>query len=317
MITISTLSMNIFLYLLLKVISGLSLGVFLHFLLLNGNLGAKLKQKYLKYKVSPNFYLRVFLYIFLFYITLWILDFIVINLLSTSHNLLDLKQVILTVNEDSVSVTENTSNVKNTAEVSVNTIKVGNINIPGSSLVQGASALGNGAIMASSISAGAKFASSHPNIAGKAAIVGGSLALGGLGIMVKDLSGKVIPGKKDFVSSIDLFKFIESSGSDTIDFLYVLHLLHNLQTTFLLLIIYYFLVLTLKDHFLKLSAHLPKQMQPYYIKMVDYINKVGYIYILIFLGLLLTSLFLSNHYFDLFLNHFDAICEEYIKTKTK
>lgn len=225
---------------------------------------------------------------------------------------------------DNLNIDETVNNNTLNNNVKVDSVNIGTVDIPGRALTAAAGAIANGGIMTAALSVGAKAAQSTPSIAGKIALAAGSVALGASAIVVKNIASNVYitPGTNNLMPlniNIDpttyLTEYLGLTGNNITDLLLLLQFFHNLEKYFSMLILFYFLIINLKDFFLKISTYLPSSISPYYNKSINYIHKAGHVYIFLLLLLLITSLLISSHYFDFFLDNFDKISEHYIKHK--
>lgn len=219
---------------------------------------------------------------------------------------------------DNLNIDETVNNNTLNNDVKVDSVNIGTVE--GRALTAAAGAIVNGGIMTAALSVGAKAAQSTPSIAGKLAFAAGSVALGASAIVVKNIASNVytnnlMPLNINIDPTKYLTEYLGLTGNNITDLLLLLQFFHNLEKYFSMLILFYFLIINLKDYFLKISTYLPSSIAPYYNKSINYIHKAGHVYIFLFLLLLITSLLISSHYFDFFLDNFDKISEHYIKYK--
>ena len=94
-----------------------------------------------------------------------------------------------------------------------------------------------------------------------------------------------------------------------------------MQIYFLFLIIYYFILLRLKESTIeRILKILPKKLKDITMKSIIILKKSGIIFVYCLVILLIASILLANHYFDLFFTNFDINIEkiyEIYKKKNK
>ncbi len=318
------LTYNFYTVIVLKLLAAFSIGIYLDLAMKKGYLGYWVLNKFLDHSNNPSvFYTKVSVFIFCFYVTLGVLQSILLVYIDDSNTGISIiGNSICTISTSNVPesegfvVNENISN--NTANVNVQTVKISNLNIPASALNNAGTAIGNGAIVAASIKAAAKVSNSLPSVGGKLAVISSSLVLGGAAIVLKDIAsnpsllGKL--SKSNFNSYTDFLSQF-SSGNTTLDFLYALQILHKLQILFICFIIYYSLIKYCNNSLVQLVEKLPITFTKYVLKSINYINTAGHVYVLIFSFLALISALLTNHYFDFLLDHLDNFISIYQQSK--
>jgi len=84
-----------------------------------------------------------------------------------------------------------------------------------------------------------------------------------------------------------------------------------MQIYFLFLIIYYFILLRLKESTIeRILKILPKKLKDITMKSIIILKKSGIIFVYCLVILLIASILLANHYFDLFFTNFDINIEK-------
>jgi hypothetical protein len=236
-----------------------------------------------------------------------------------------------------------------TGAVSTNTSAIASTGI--SSSVSKAS---EGAIMATALAGGMKFAQKAKNVAVKIGLIGGSVAFDAgkaknrRGNFTEDIGKSILfsyfiimndsskpqgtpPVKDDFniskfINEFDISKFINEfdpsiffnlSGNSVLDLLKMIKVFNDLEYFFLYFIIYTLILLNINLNWINkiLSRFLPENIVNSIMKSIHLFKKTGKVYVIIFIILLSYSIYMSNHYFSFFLDNFDKACEVYIKSK--
>ena len=202
-----------------------------------------------------------------------------------------------------------------------------------------------GAIMATALAGGMKFAQKAKNVAVKIGLIGGSVAFDAgkaknrRGDIPEDIGKSIFcsyfiimndsskpqgtpPGKDEFniskfINEFDPSIFFNLSGNSVLDLLKMIKVFNDLEYFFLYFIIYTLILLNINLNWINkiLSRFLPENIVNSIMKSIHIFKKTGKVYVLIFIILLSYSIYMSNHYFSFFLDNFDKACEVYIKSK--
>ena len=105
--------------------------------------------------------------------------------------------------------------------------------------------------------------------------------------------------------------------NDVLNLLEMLKQLHVLQISLLCLVLYYTILINIKDE--HIDYYLPKLLGNskyvlYFINILKKFKKTGLTLIIIMLILLIISQLLINNYFNFLVENFDGICNLYIKS---
>lgn len=182
----------------------------------------------------------------------------------------------------------------------------------------------DGVIMSTAIAGAAKIAlrSAHPNIGGKAAIMAGGLALGGAGIVVKNVSGNIgsdVFKKKLLGDGIDLQEILSSilglTGNNGIDLLNLINFFQKLQFLFIILLGYNLLILLIDSSIFenKIFNKVPKNIINLLIKYLNIMKKSSLILIICLYIFILISNLYSSHYLTFFILNLESIVELYFQ----
>jgi hypothetical protein len=176
--------------------------------------------------------------------------------------------------------------------------------------------------MSTAIAGAAKIAQSHPNIGGKAAIMAGGLALGGAGIVVKNVSeniGSDVFKKKLLGDGIDLQEILSSilglTGNNGIDLLNLINFFQKLQFLFIILLGYNLLILLIDSSIFenKIFNKVPKNIINLLIKYLNIMKKSSLILIICLYIFILISNLYSSHYLTFFILNLESIVELYFQ----
>jgi hypothetical protein len=197
---------------------------------------------------------------------------------------------------------------------------------------------GDAIIMTTAMAAGAKLAQQAPTVAGKAAILSGTIALGALGIATKNIVGNVTSdvGKSSLIlfafANISLknssdpnksilleyvYRMLDLSGNSVQDLLKIIDYLNNLQYLFLYFIIYFSIILSIDSSRIEyfLNKILFEKIVKFIMRSVNLVKKSGKIYLCILYILLSYNIYLSNYCYSVLYDNFDAICELHLLNK--
>lgn len=198
----------------------------------------------------------------------------------------------------------------------------------------------DGVIMTTALAAGVKIAQQSPNLATKAAVMGGAVVLGASAIVAKNLSGNFTgdTGKSTIflIAVTSLSRTADSkeptymdvlteysqvlfnlSGDSILDLLKMIDILNNLQYLFLYAIAYTSFFLSFKPSNIEffLIKIFPLNLVNLYMKSINMISKYGRVYIIILILMLGYNIYLSNYCFNVLYNNFDTICDLHVSKK--
>lgn len=313
---ILSLTYNIYTIIGLKILTFFLLGLYLNQLILRGTFGISIRNNYLALPQNYYFNTKVFLLIFAFYFTLFLLQYIISGYIQNSTGILDIvchssstSNVSEIPTDGGVVVNETTKNTTNS--VNVENVHIGPVNVPASVVTGAITSAGNAAISVAGLKLAQSLAASAPSLQGKAAAVATGLVVGTAAIALKNVAAKVgTDTKTEFISTPDILASL-TTGNDAMDFLLILQLLHKVQIFLVLLIIYYSAFKFFNPYLVNYTHYLPTRVQNYALKVLHYFKAAGQIYVFIFCLILLASTLLTDHYYDFFLSNIENFIRIY------
>jgi hypothetical protein len=222
---------------------------------------------------------------------------------------------------------ENTSTTNPVQSTSQNSNSTGNLVSNASDI---ANKTGNSAIMIAALSGGTKLAQKTPSVAGKIVIGAGSVGLGAIAIIAKDMAANMNGpiNKNKFMSwfaannsnsSNILDSILDLTGNSGVDLLLVIQVFQKLQLMFIPLIAYNLLLHFISEEKMEstLLKVLPVAFVNVYMKSFRIFKKQSIFIILALILLVYISNYLAYYYLDFYLSNLDRIIEVYFKDLNK
>ena len=255
------------------------------------------------------FFALFHIFYILYYFGLYLLDMSDLNISISNTKYLNM------VNDTPQESAVNNAETNTPANVTINNSVFGNS--------EAARVTANGAIISAAVSGGFKAATAMGgSTTQKAVVVGTSILAGAAAIVIKDvaetLNEQVLNNNNSLISPLK--EFIKSSlnltGEATLDLLKLIDFINQLQSLYLSLLIFNFIIYLINLN--KLEVYLSKfkintTLIHYIIKYLKYLQKSSFVMIICLLLLLVISTYLSTYYFHFFYINFDKICKVIIK----
>lgn len=181
----------------------------------------------------------------------------------------------------------------------------------------------NATIMAAGLTGGAKIATAMGGTpAQKMVVVGSSVLAAGAAIIIKEVaqevSEQILNNTKTLISPLKevIRSSLNLTGEATLDLLKLIDFINQMQSLYLLLLIFNFIIYLINLN--KIEVYLNKfkintTLIHYIMKYLKYLQKSSFVMIICLLLLLVVSTYLSTYYFHFFLINFDKICKVIIK----
>lgn len=267
-------------------------------------------------------FLQLFIILFTFYHIVYILFYFGLYLLDMADlniSITNTKYLNMAADTPREGVTNNSG----TGPTIVNTINNNN----GTQSLAVAKTAANASIVVAGITAGAKMATSYTFVLGgtpmhKAVVYAGAIVSTGVAIVAKDaaeeISSKIFTKSNSLISPLkDIIKSsLNLTGEATLDLLKLIDFINQMQSLYLLLLIFNFIIYLINLNKLEVYLSLFKintTLIHYIIKYLKYLQKSSFVMIICLLLLLVISTYLSTYYFHFFYINFDKICKVIIK----
>lgn len=304
----NNINYNSILIIISKICFWFSIGIKLYLNISEGKLGLYLQNK-IKIINKLTFLQITLIFFIVFYIISITIDIIIINLIKEYYfnNVEYLNDLYMVENQKNTSSNTNADN---------------NINI--------ANNKGDSVIIAASLAAGTQLAKKTPTLAGKAAILTTSTALGLTAIASKNLINNLTEnaGKssKNFlpfnpINDLDLSEILGLTGNSAFDLFKIIYYMQTIQL-FISYFIAYNLFIYIIDFtivFSILNKMFPGPVgQKFILFFSNYISKIkkaSLIFLTLFTILSLICAYLNSNNVEFFYTNFDSIIEYYIKLK--
>jgi hypothetical protein len=300
-----------------------SIGIKLYLNISKGKLGLYLQNKIYIINKLTFLHLTLILFIF-FYIISLSMDILIINIFK-EYNF-----NIYVENINDLYMVENQNN--NNSNTDSNTSSNTNSNNNSKPNINIANSRGDSFILAASLAAGTQLAKKTPSLAGKAAILTTSTALGLTSIAGKNLinnltenAGKSSNNYLSFnpINDLDLSEILGLTGNSAFDLFKIIYYMQTIQL-FISYFIAYNLFIYIID-FTKVFSILNKMFPGpigqkiilYFSNYITKIKKLSLIFLTLFTILNLICAYVNSNNVEFFYTNFDSIIEYYIKLKNK
>ena len=306
----NNINYNSILILISKICLWFSIGIKLYLNISEGKLGLYLQNKVYIIKNFTFLQLTLILSI-LFYIVSITMDIFILNIIN---------EYIFNNDEylNDLYMVENQNNTNTSSNTNTNT----NINITNSK--------GDSIILAASLAAGTQLAKKTPTLAGKAAILTTSAAVGLTSIAGKNLinnltenlgksSNKFLPFNP--INDLDLSEILGLTGNTAFDLFKIIYYMQTIQL-FISYFIAYNLFIYIIDFTIVFSilnkmfpGPIGQKIILFFSNYILKIKKASLIFLILFTILNLICAYVNSNNVEFFYTHFDSIIEYYIKLK--
>ena len=313
----NNINYNSILILIAKICFWFSIGIKLYLNTSEGKLGQSLKNKI--YIINKLTFLQLTLIlVIVFYIISLLMDILIINIYKEYN----FNIIVEYINDLYMVENQNNTSSNTDSNTSSNNDAKPHINI--------ANSRGDSIILAASLAAGTQLAKNTPSLAGKAAILTTSTAIGLTSIagknLINNLTENIGKSSNNYlpinpVNDLDLSEILGLTGNSAFDLFKIIYYMQTIQLFISYFIAYnlfiYIVDITKVFSFLNkmFPGPLGQKIISYFSNYMTKIKKVSLIFLTLFTILNLICAYFNSNNVEFFYTNFDSIIEYYIKLK--